>query len=47
MTANAIHRNAHPMRAAMPLLPMSRDDALFWRLLRERRNSQQEAGRCR
>ncbi|SCY89222.1 hypothetical protein SAMN05660666_03449 [Novosphingobium aromaticivorans] len=36
MTAHAIHRNAHPMRTAMPLLPMDPEQARFLRLRRER-----------
>lgn len=29
-------RNAHPMRSAMPLLPMDAEQARFWALRRER-----------
>lgn len=36
--------NASPMAAETPLLPMSKDDALFWRLLRERSQQQDERG---
>lgn len=36
MTAAVIHRNPHPMRSAMSLLPMTKDDALFWQLRKER-----------
>ena len=36
MTAHRIHTYPHPMRSAMPLLPMSKDDAMFWQLRKER-----------
>ena len=36
MTAHHIHTNAHPMRSAMPILPMTDEQRRFWRLRRER-----------
>lgn len=43
MTAHAIHRNARPMRSAMPLLPMSQEDARFWNIFHSRRAASLEA----
>lgn len=45
MTAAPIHRNPHPMRSAMPLLPMTKDDAMFWQLRKERNAAKKEQRR--
>lgn len=37
MTAAVIHRNPHPMRSYMPLLPMEAEQARFWELRKFRR----------
>ncbi|HQS98624.1 hypothetical protein [Novosphingobium sp. 28-62-57] len=37
MTSARITPNPRPMAAELPLLPMSKDDARFWALLRARR----------
>lgn len=37
MTAARIIPNRRPMAAELPLLPMSKEDARFWDLLRTRR----------
>ncbi len=43
MTDYAIHRNPHPMRDSLPLLPMSQEDARFWNILHSRRAASLEA----
>lgn len=39
MTAFRIIPNRRPMATELPLLPMSKEDARFWDLLRNRRAS--------
>lgn len=41
MTAAVIHRNPHPMRSAMPLLPMEDEQARFWELRKRRQQAKE------
>lgn len=41
MTAFRIHRTARPQPCNAPIHPMSREDAEFWRIFRERRSAEQ------
>jgi hypothetical protein len=43
MTAAVIYRNPHPMRSAMPLLPMDAEQARFWSLFHSRRAASTKA----
>ena len=45
MTAFRIIPNSRPMAADLPLLPMSKEDARFWALLRARRNNNPHNGK--
>lgn len=45
MTAFRIIPNGRPMAADLPLLPMSKEDAHFWALLRARRNNNPRNGK--
>lgn len=39
MSALRIFATANPSSIGTPVLPMAREDALFWKLLKERRES--------
>lgn len=45
MTAFRIIPNSRPMAGNLPLLPMSKEDARFWALLRARRTQKPRNGK--